>query len=81
MIDTDAMIRAREAELREAEVRLYTMQGKSQAEIRARMIDTDAMIRAQDAKLREDYKRTDEMVLASQFESRNFYKTFEVKQN
>ena len=79
MIDTDTMVREREAELREAEARLYSMSRRSQFEIQALMIDTDAMIRAQDAKLREDYRRTDEMVLASQFKPMNLYKTFEVK--
>ena len=79
MIDTDAMAREREAELIEAEARLYFMQRQSQAKIQAMMIDTDAMIMARDAKLREDYRRTDEMVLASQFEPKNFYKTLEVK--
>ena len=79
MKDTDAMAREREAELREADARLYSMYEQSQAQIQAMMIDTDAMIRKREAELRESYRRTDKMALASQFEPRNFYKTLKLK--
>ncbi|MDP4039462.1 MAG: hypothetical protein Q8P57_02695 [Candidatus Pacearchaeota archaeon] len=61
MKDTDAMVREREAELREAHRRTYKMFSRHYAE------------------LREAEARTDEIALASQFEPKNPYKTFELK--
>ena len=56
MIDTNAMIRAREAELREADAKLNRMYRQSQEWVESMMIDTDAMIRSSQIQQRELYK-------------------------
>ena len=56
MIDTDAMIRARETELLEADAKLNRMYRSSQLWAESMMKDTDAMIRASQLQQRELYK-------------------------
>ena len=55
MIDIDAMIREREAEVRDAYARLNSMYRQSQAQTQAMMIDAYAMIRATQFKPRNLY--------------------------
>jgi hypothetical protein len=56
MIDTDSMVRAREAELLEADAELNRMYRSSQLWTESMMKDTDAMIRASQLQKRELYK-------------------------